>query len=49
MPTDRTQQLVLALVATALVGLVATTHPGTIPVLTLCAGVFVALAALLKL
>jgi hypothetical protein len=49
MTTDRTQQLVLALVGTALVGYIALTHPSTIPALTLCAGVFVALAAVLKL
>ena len=49
MPADRTQHLVLALVATALVGHIALTYPGAIPALTLCAGVFVALAAVLKL
>lgn len=49
MPTDRTQQLVLALVATTLVGHIAYTYPSTVPALTLCAAVFVALAAVLKL
>jgi len=49
MPTDRTQQLVLALVATALVGHIALTYPGAVPALTLCAAVFVALAAVLRL
>lgn len=49
MPTDRTQQLVLALVATVLVGNIALTYPGAIPALTLCVGAFVAIAAVLKL
>jgi hypothetical protein len=49
MLTDRTDQLLLALVATVLVGHIAYSHPGAIPVMTLCAAVFVALAAVLKL
>lgn len=49
MSTDRTQQLVLALVVTAFVGYVAYTHPRTVPALGVAAAVFVAVAAVLKL
>ncbi|GAQ66685.1 hypothetical protein PV729_22860 [Streptomyces europaeiscabiei] len=45
-PHDR---LVIALIGTALVGLVAVAYPGLIPALALCAAVFMALALLLKL
>ena len=45
-PLDR---LVLAVVATALFGLIAVLYPGLIPALTLCAAVFMALALILKL
>ncbi|MGA5042428.1 hypothetical protein ACPCA8_36205 [Streptomyces capoamus] len=49
MPTDRTHQLVLALVVTALIGYIGYTHPSTVPALSLCVGAFVAAAAILKL
>lgn len=49
MSTDRTQQLVLALIGTALVGHIALTYPSTVPALTLCVGAFVAIAVVLKL
>ncbi|MFH8939524.1 hypothetical protein [Streptomyces griseosporeus] len=49
MSTDRTQQLVLALVVATLIGHIGYTHPTTVPVLGLCAAVFVAVAAVLKL
>ncbi|WP_225829301.1 hypothetical protein [Streptomyces naphthomycinicus] len=49
MPTDRVQQLVLALVVTALIGYIGYTHPATVPALGLCVGAFVAVAAVLKL
>ncbi|MGW3154541.1 hypothetical protein [Streptomyces sp. NPDC001089] len=49
MPTDRTQQLVLALVVTALLCDIGYNHPGAIPVLTLAVGAFVAIAVVLKL
>ncbi|MFH7340675.1 hypothetical protein [Streptomyces sp. KHY 26] len=49
MPTDRTQQLLLALIATTLVVYIGCSHPSTIPALTLALGAFVAVAAILKL
>ncbi|MFF3420962.1 hypothetical protein ACFYW9_40965 [Streptomyces sp. NPDC002698] len=49
MPTDRTQQFVLALVVTALLCVIADSHPGALPVLTLAVGAFVAIAVVLKL
>jgi hypothetical protein len=49
MPTDGSQQFIPALVATAVVGHVATTHPDAVPVLALCTGVFATVAAVLKL
>ncbi|MFG3013782.1 hypothetical protein ACGFZB_25745 [Streptomyces cinerochromogenes] len=49
MATDRTQQLVLALVVTMLGGYVGYTHPNTVPALSLGVGAFVAIAAVLKL
>ncbi|MFE9407173.1 hypothetical protein ACFYNY_36280 [Streptomyces sp. NPDC006530] len=48
MPTDHTQQLVLALVVATLLGFIAYTHPASIPVLGLGVTVFVAVAAVLK-
>ncbi|MCX4970832.1 hypothetical protein PUR49_01140 [Streptomyces sp. BE147] len=48
MPVNRTQQIVLALVGTGLVGHIAYAYPSAIPVLTLCVAVFIALSALLS-
>ncbi|WP_406410255.1 hypothetical protein [Streptomyces sp. NBC_01614] len=40
MPTDRSQQLVLVLVATALVGRIALTYPSVIPVSRPCSSLW---------